>query len=249
MRTPSGSAVPITVLVALGWTLVAGAGCSAPEPIRLLRGTGGRPSDSGVSSGGTTGSGGNGGTGGGFIFGSGGSVFASGGALGSGGLPASGGAPGSGGVPSSGGVPATGGAGTGGIIGTGGTHSGTGGMAATGGRGTGGATTTGGVAGRAATGGASAGGAAGGARGTGGGGGANCITAIQAANYSVGSLRCADCKENTVSRESTCIALVDCLGASWPCTGNCATDCRNKVVANSVVQGCVDALTAAAMCN
>ena len=127
---------------------------------------------------------------------------------------------------------------------------GMGGMTATGGRGVGGA----GIGGARATGGTTgAGGTGTGGRGTGGrtgdAGGTNCITAIQGAGYAFSpAAPCSACMENGNSLTVKCMQMIDCLGAGWPCTGNCKTTCLNSVGGSGPLSGCVDALLTAAGC-
>jgi hypothetical protein len=40
--------------------------------------------------------------------------------------------------------------------------------------------------------------------------------------------------------------MIDCLGLSWPCTGNCWNNCLNSVTGNSILNTCVTNLTQAA---
>jgi hypothetical protein len=111
-------------------------------------------------------------------------------------------------------------------------------------RGTGGVTGAGGARG---TGGVTgAGGAITGAGGAGG-GASNCVGAIQAGGYAfAGVAPCSDCHDNSLSLADKCVGMVDCMAASWPCTGNCATMCLNSVGGSGPVNSCVSALISAA---
>ncbi|HEX7499142.1 MAG TPA: hypothetical protein VF524_02445 [Polyangia bacterium] len=184
-----------------------------------------------TGTGGATATGGTTAIGAGGLTGTGGSSV-----VGNGGKPGSGGAPGSGGRDGTGGSP-------GGASGTGGSSIGTGG-AGTGGAGTGGSTASTGGAGGLATGGTtgtqdaappppdSAG---------------NCLGQVISNNYACGDVPpCSACKDNSTSKSAECQAVINCIEASYPCTGNCTTECFNKNGGNAPVQVCVKALQAAA---
>jgi hypothetical protein len=188
-----------------------------------------------VATGGTTNTGGSSMAGAGGITGLGGSkVVGTGGKAGAGGATVSGGITGSGGrVGADGGPDGTGGRRDAGGIppGTGGSTVGSGGS---GGSGAGGAATGGasGINDAAISPPDSAG---------------NCLTQLIANNYVCGSTPpCSACKDNSTSKAAECQAVLDCLGASYPCTGNCTTECFNKNGGNGPVQTCVTALQTAA---
>ncbi len=105
------------------------------------------------------------------------------------------------------------------------------------------------------------------AKGTGGGGGAatggisgtrdaampppdsagNCLSQLIANGYACGSAPpCSACKDNSTSKAAECQAVLDCIEAGYPCTGNCPTECFNKNGGNGPVQTCVTALQTAA---
>jgi hypothetical protein len=85
----------------------------------------------------------------------------------------------------------------------------------------------------------------GGRTGTAGAGGGNCITEIQAAGYSSGGRACASCVDHAVSLASKCRLMVDCLAPSWPCSGNCWSECLN-MFGDATLDTCVRGLTTAA---
>ena len=75
----------------------------------------------------------------------------------------------------------------------------------------------------------------------------NCLEAIKVNGYAFPPANpCSACKENSVSRETICVAMIDCLAAKYPCTGNCWSDCRNKAGANSISELCATDLKNAA---
>jgi hypothetical protein len=197
----------------------------------------------------------------GQVVDTGGEVGAGGAATGGSGTGTGGLSTGFGGIASTGGV--TGGAGR---SGSGGAVA-TGGVTAAGGRpGTGGGTATGGTAGRAATGGATGaagrtgtGGGAGqtgaagrtggaGSTGTAGAGGAaNCVDQIRQMGYAYpGAPACSMCKDNTTDLSTKCMSMIDCVEKSYPCSGNCQTNCLNMVGGSGVLSTCVNALVSAA---
>jgi hypothetical protein len=133
----------------------------------------------------------------------------------------------------------------GGIAGTSGGIAGTSGRAGTSG---GTAGTSGGVAGTSGGTAGTTGGA--GTNGAGGGGvGTNCVDTIKINGYAAtGAQPCSACKDNQTSQTTACEAVIDCLDADYPCSGNCATQCANMAGASGVAQGCVSALLTAAAC-
>ena len=153
-----------------------------------------------------------------------------------------GGNPGSGGAPGSGGRNGTGGS-LGGAPGTGGSSIGTGGAGA-GGVGAGGSTKGTGGAGGAATGGTTGNPDAANPPSD---SAVNCLSQLIATKYVCGSIPpCSACKDNSTSIAAECQAVIDCIQASYPCAGNCTTECFNKNGGNGPVQTCVKALQAAA---
>ena len=75
----------------------------------------------------------------------------------------------------------------------------------------------------------------------------NCMEAIKTNGYAFPPASpCSACKENSEPRETACMAMIDCVAKSYPCTGNCWTDCRNKAGASSVSESCATALKTAA---
>jgi hypothetical protein len=75
----------------------------------------------------------------------------------------------------------------------------------------------------------------------------NCLTRLIANNYVCGSAPpCSACKDNSTSKAVECQAVLDCIEASYPCSGNCTTECFNKNGGNGPVQTCVTALQTAA---
>lgn len=116
-----------------------------------------------------------------------------------------------------------------------------------GGRGAGGNATGGRGMGGTGAGGVGAGGSNVGGRGMGGTGaggrivdaGANCISAIQMASYSAGTASCAACLDHSTSIGPQCMMMIDCLGVSYPCTGNCYTMCFNKVGGSNPLVDCM----------
>jgi hypothetical protein len=159
---------------------------------------------------------------------------------------ASGGASGAGGSAGGGGVAGSAGGGGGGTTGAAGTGGGTTGAAGNGGTpGAGGHVTAG--AGGSSTG-------SGGSPSTGAGGtagqGANCVDTIKKNGYSApGAPPCSACKDNTTNESARCESAIGCLDTNYPCSGTCKTNCFNAAVADSVVQGCVNALLTAASCS
>ncbi|HVV16971.1 MAG TPA: hypothetical protein VHH90_07180, partial [Polyangia bacterium] len=97
------------------------------------------------------------------------------------------------------------------------------------------------------TGGAGRTGAAG-ARGTAGaGGGANCVDSIRQMGYAYpGAAPCSMCKDNTADLSTKCMSMIDCMEKSYPCAGNCETNCLNMSGGSGVLSTCVNALVAAA---
>jgi hypothetical protein len=70
---------------------------------------------------------------------------------------------------------------------------------------------------------------------------------IQSAGYAAPpAAPCSACMDNGTSLANKCKQMIDCLGASWPCTGNCETSCLNQIGGNFVLEACVSNLTAAA---
>jgi hypothetical protein len=181
-------------------------------------------------------------------------VTGSGGVIGTGGR-ASGGSTGTG-TAGRAGTGTAGSRGTGGVLATGGTTGGAAGRTGSAGRSGSGGTTTGGAAGRTGTTGtagrtgttgiAGRTGAAG-VRGTAGAGGAaNCIDAIRQMNYAYpGAPACSMCTDNGSSLATKCESMIDCMAKSYPCTGNCETNCLNMANGTGVLQTCVDALIGA----
>ena len=80
--------------------------------------------------------------------------------------------------------------------------------------------------------------------GAGGGTASNCVDDHHLAGYaSPPAMPCSACMENGMSRETPCKAMLDCLEASFPCTGNCYSQCRNYcVVTAALTETCVMAL-------
>jgi hypothetical protein len=75
----------------------------------------------------------------------------------------------------------------------------------------------------------------------------NCVQQIQGNGYSYGSVApCSQCFDNSVNLSVACKGMIDCVASSWPCTGNCWTDCRDSVGGSGVVDTCVSNLTNAA---
>lgn len=154
-------------------------------------------------------------------------------------------------------VTGNGGSGAGGRTnGAGGSAAGGSGMGgrATGGNGAGGRATGG--AGGVGSGGVGAGGSNVGGRGMGGTGaggrvvdaGANCVSAIQAANYSaVGAPACSACMENGNSKAADCMMMIDCMVGCYR-MNNCELDCQHAVSGSSPLVACVDALLMAGGC-
>ncbi|HXJ21503.1 MAG TPA: hypothetical protein VMT03_14845 [Polyangia bacterium] len=228
-------------VVIAGLLLVAfvatGGGCQGPdEYFRSTNGgslgaTGGMPATGGTSPTGTGGTG----TGGIAVTGTGGTS--------------------TGGTPATGGSTATGGRGTGGVTATGGVI-GSGGVTSTGGvQATGGAVGSGGTAGGAAgshgTGGTAGTYGAGGSAGTTGqgglGGAVNCIDSIRQMGYAFSpAAPCSMCKDNSTDLSAKCESMIDCMEKSYPCTGNCETNCLNMAGGSGVVSTCVNALVGAA---
>jgi hypothetical protein len=218
--------------------LVAVAATCGPDPNARLPGyAGGNGGQSG--GGGTTDSGGTIADSGGAVgtggVGAGGSLVGSGGKVGTGGRVGSGGVAGSTGR-DAGSIPrdsAAGGAASGGNVG--GIAIGSGGRL-----GSGGATGAGGQRGDAAA----------TTRDTAVSGpevASNCLSAVVANSFVCGSAPpCSDCKDNSTSKAAECEAVIKCIAASYPCTGNCEVDCFNKNGGNGPVQTCVTALKTAA---
>lgn len=219
--------------------LVAAAATCGPDPNARLPGyAGGDGGQSGL--GGTTDSGG--------------TTVDHGGTVGSGGVVGSGGRP----------VDSGGKVGTGGRVGTGGAAGGAGRDAGSGAReaAAGGARNGGNVAGGAVGGGGRVG--SGGETGAGGGRGdasatprdtaiagpevaSNCLSEVVANDFACGSAPpCSDCKDNSTSKQAECEAVIKCIAAGYPCSGNCETECFNKNGGNGPVQACVTALKTAA---
>jgi hypothetical protein len=63
-----------------------------------------------------------------------------------------------------------------------------------------------------------------------------------------GAMPCSACTENGMSREMPCKAMIDCLEMSFPCTGNCYSQCRNSASVSGPTETCVTALLTAADC-
>jgi hypothetical protein len=75
----------------------------------------------------------------------------------------------------------------------------------------------------------------------------NCLSQVISNGYACGSTPpCSACKDNQTSKTAECQGVLDCLEASYPCTGNCETECFNKNGGNGPVQTCVNALQTAA---
>jgi hypothetical protein len=172
-------------------------------------------------------------TGGTTALGAGGLTGAGGSSLvGTGGNPGSGGAPGSGGRDRTGGAPGSGGSST-----------------SAGGSGAGGAATGGSTAGKGGAGGLATGGSTGtqdaappppDSAG-------NCLSQVVSNGYACGAAPpCSACKDNSTSKSAECQAVINCIEAAYPCTGNCTTECFNKNGGNGPVQTCVNALKTAA---
>ncbi|HSS37869.1 MAG TPA: hypothetical protein VLT58_03795, partial [Polyangia bacterium] len=134
---------------------------------------------------------------------------------------------------------AAGRAATGGRVGTGGIFTGAAGARTTGVAGRSGAAGSTGTAGRTG---------AAGARATGGaGGGANCVDSIRQMGYAYpGAPACSMCKDNTADLSTKCTTMIDCIAKSYPCTGNCETNCLNMSGGSGVLSTCVNTLVAAA---
>jgi hypothetical protein len=64
--------------------------------------------------------------------------------------------------------------------------------------------------------------------------------------YICNGMSCASCRDNDTSLEDKCRKMVDCLQASWPCTGNCWLECFNKSGGSGVLDTCVKLLQNAA---
>ena len=74
-----------------------------------------------------------------------------------------------------------------------------------------------------------------------------CLSQVISKGYACGSAPpCSACKDNQTSKTAECQGVLDCLEASYPCTGNCETECFNKNGGNGPVQTCVNALQTAA---
>jgi hypothetical protein len=131
-------------------------------------------------------------------------------------------------------------------VGTGGSTAGRGGTTGAGGTG-GGTTGRGGTTGAGGTGGSTTG--RGGTTGTAGGTGTNCVDNIRVMGYAYpGANPCSACVENNISREALCKQMLDCLEASYPCTGGCYLSCKNMGISGPT-EGCVTALLTAASCS
>jgi hypothetical protein len=78
----------------------------------------------------------------------------------------------------------------------------------------------------------------------------NCFQTIKNSGYAAGAASCSTCMENTLSRETECKAIVDCLvtAGGVSCTGNCYTGCINQGGGGSVTAACVSALMVAGGC-
>ena len=220
-------------------TITCGPSPDAKLPGYVVETGGSNPSAGGsTDTGGTTtvGAGGVVGTGGSSVRGTGGKVG------GTGGKGAAGGGPGSGGRADGGPGGATGGRG-----GTGGAEPGTGGSRfGTGGAGTGGMIVRR-DAGPDLGGGSDTGGIKRDTASTPSDSAENCLTKLIANNYVCGNTPpCSACKDNSTSKTAECQAVLDCIEAGYPCTGNCTTECFNKNGGNGPVQTCVTALQTAA---
>jgi len=74
-----------------------------------------------------------------------------------------------------------------------------------------------------------------------------CISQVVANGYACGTAApCSACKDGSTSKQAECEAVIKCIEAAYPCTGNCATECFNKNGGNGPVQTCVTALQTAA---
>ena len=49
------------------------------------------------------------------------------------------------------------------------------------------------------------------------------------------------CKDNTTDLSTKCMAMIDCIEKSYPCTGNCQTNCLNMSGGSGVLSTCVTA--------
>jgi hypothetical protein len=54
------------------------------------------------------------------------------------------------------------------------------------------------------------------------------------------------CKDNTADLSTKCEDMIDCIEKSYPCTGNCETNCLNMSGGSGVLSTCVNALITAA---
>ena len=61
-----------------------------------------------------------------------------------------------------------------------------------------------------------------------------------------GAPPCSMCKDNTTDLSTKCMAMIDCIEKSYPCTGNCQTNCLNMSGGSGVLSTCVNALVSAA---
>jgi hypothetical protein len=78
---------------------------------------------------------------------------------------------------------------------------------------------------------------------------ANCLETVKTNGYAFPPANpCSACQENSESKETACIAMIDCLATNHPCTdaNNCWTNCRNKAMASSVSERCASDLKKAA---
>ena len=76
----------------------------------------------------------------------------------------------------------------------------------------------------------------------------NCVAQIQANGYAFPpAAPCSSCRDNNLSLEGKCKAMIDCLESRFPCTSStCNSQCLNNVGGSSVVDTCAKALTNAA---
>jgi len=218
--------------------LVAVSATCGPDPNAKLpgsaRGVGGQSNEGGTTESGGTIADNGGSVGRGGIVGSGGSAVGDGGRVGTGGRAGSGGAAGGGRDAGSSRDTAAGGSSEGGAGGEGGRGVGSGGRLGSGGGLGGGERGDAAVAARdTATTGPEVSG--------------SCMSEIVANDYACGSAPpCSACKDNSTSKAAECEAVVKCIAATNPCSGNCETECFNKNGGNGPVQACVTALKTAA---
>jgi len=75
----------------------------------------------------------------------------------------------------------------------------------------------------------------------------NCLSGLIANGYACANAPpCSACKDSSTSKQVECQAVIKCMAASYPCTGNCLTLCYTRNGGSGPVQACVAALQAAA---